>query len=491
MFLLGAGVSVASGLPLFRAEGPKPTLCDGKKKVMQCEDAFKFPLTWGRYLSFITSADSWRQLICHYKAMAHLFLTAVDASPSVFHQMLAHLVERGKVRERGIVTTNIDGLELAAGIPEDYIVSVHGSVRKMRCIQCGEERLMTREIARRILDCDFSARPVDVVPVHDECDANAGRRVRVRRELLLFRPFVLLYNEGAWKHDVFPMYPLATYTRKNFALILAGASLIGHGAPNWVKTIQEKARTVIAVNTTTPKPVKHTKAFLLKGTTETVAAFTLPGHRPVRVSQPSHRNPCTLPVRVGDKVVTCPDPRVLDTLHQMAQVPEEGPSQPGTPDWPEQYYDAGPSRAGPSSGPRTRSISAEDFVSEEDPMSEEEGFGSPSSDPEWDRYLDYVGPSRRSPSYNRHFGESPSPRSSPFWDQFSLPSPAQQRRTSSISSGHARATTGSPEWSFDTHIQPFADQPVIDLTDDTHWGTSARPFEDNVIDLTDDSVGIR
>jgi len=427
MFLLGAGVSAAAGMPLFRSTGEKPTLCDGRKAVMKCKDALDFNDTWFRYLGDVRSPDNCRQLIGHYKVMAHFFLLSEEAPRSAFHQMLTRLASEGKIRPGGIVSTNIDGLELAAGVPEEFITSVHGTVRKLRCIQCGEIRPMTREVAERIIACSFSEKPVDVVPVHDDCILSTGSRSRqrVRRELLLFRPYVLLYNDRAWGQGVFPMFPLASRTRAGFTLVVAGSSLKPQSnAKNWVQAMCPKAKVVMVVNTSVPTALRgNNQSYLLLGSTETAAGWTLPGYHPLQFRPLRHRNPCTLPMQINGKLVTCPDPRLLQL---PPLVPQDFPAADPEKEL-DRMYEVGPSRRRSRNGAELQTGDA--------------GWGAMLSSHDMSPHPDYfdAGPSQR----RRSVAESASPYT-----------------TSPIAA-------------------PRPPSEIIDLTDDSAW--------DDVIDLTYDS----
>jgi len=445
MFLLGAGISAASGMPLFRSKGPKSTLCDGRKAIMKCADALKHPDTWTPYFNNVRSADACMKLLGHYKVMAHFFLLSENAPRSAFHEMLAHLAAEGKIRPNGIVTTNIDGLEVAAGVPEDLVVAVHGTVRKLRCLQCGEFRPMTAEIAQRIIDAPYSAKPVDVVPVHEDCPMLLGshNRQRVRRELLLFRPYVYLYgepsNERGWAHGIFPMFPLPSRTRANFTLVVAGSSLKTPNAKNWVKDMQEKAKAIMVVNTTAPAPLSHRNRFLFLGSTETVAGWTMPGYRPVRPRPPRHINPCTMPVNINGVNRTCPDPRLLpqpSSIHE-ATSPEAGPS--GT------FYEPGPSRRSAEIRPATSSSRR----------------ASRSRSGTGDLYSDSEGSADSSDSFDVFGSEAELYQLGPTGTGF----------PSFLAQYPHQSTDGHAEWSFDDPIDP-----VIDLTDDNAW--------DGAIDLT-------
>lgn len=56
--------------------------------------------------------------------------------PNPGHIFLAHLGQLGKLS--AVVTQNIDGLHQAGGVDPALVHEVHGSVRELECLDCGE-----------------------------------------------------------------------------------------------------------------------------------------------------------------------------------------------------------------------------------------------------------------------------------------------------------------------------------------------------------------
>lgn len=120
VFITGAGLSVASGIPTYRG-GKDATWSNFVYKWGTREKFLKDPLEW--YNTF------W--LATHHRKS---YLTA---SPNVGHRTLALLAKRFKgIR---VITQNIDGLHLKGkeSIPEDKLVEVHGHLDKYKCITEG------------------------------------------------------------------------------------------------------------------------------------------------------------------------------------------------------------------------------------------------------------------------------------------------------------------------------------------------------------------
>jgi NAD-dependent deacetylase len=81
--------------------------------------------------------ESWRQRLDH---------PAWSAAPNAGHMALADL--EGKGRLQLLVTQNIDGLHRLAGSSADFTVEIHGTMREVVCMNCGERAPMERALAR-------------------------------------------------------------------------------------------------------------------------------------------------------------------------------------------------------------------------------------------------------------------------------------------------------------------------------------------------------
>ncbi len=120
--LTGAGISTASGIPDFRSPGgiwEKEDPMEVATLSVFRRDPERF---WRFYRTRLDLADSYR--------------------PNAGHLFLAHLGELGKLG--AVVTQNIDGLHQAAGVEEVLVHEVHGSVRDLVCLGCGERFLRAR-----------------------------------------------------------------------------------------------------------------------------------------------------------------------------------------------------------------------------------------------------------------------------------------------------------------------------------------------------------
>jgi NAD-dependent deacetylase len=111
----GAGISTESGIPDFRSKGG----------------------VWERYRpvyfdEFMNSRDA---RIEYWRQKTELYHDLINAVPNQAHVAVAKLHEMGLVE--AVITQNIDGLHQASGIPEEKIIELHGSNRRVRCMTCG------------------------------------------------------------------------------------------------------------------------------------------------------------------------------------------------------------------------------------------------------------------------------------------------------------------------------------------------------------------
>ncbi|MBE9501408.1 MAG: Sir2 family NAD-dependent protein deacetylase [Chloroflexi bacterium] len=70
-----------------------------------------------------------------------------QVQPNPAHYAIAELEKLGKLD--CAITQNVDGLHQKAGVPEEKVIELHGSLRWMKCLGCGK-RYPTAEIANRV-----------------------------------------------------------------------------------------------------------------------------------------------------------------------------------------------------------------------------------------------------------------------------------------------------------------------------------------------------
>jgi NAD-dependent deacetylase len=126
--LTGAGISTESGLPDFR--GPQG---------LWTKDPDAEKLSDIRYYMSDTTIrrKAWLQ---------RLEMLSRLAEPNRGHLALVELERRGALR--ALITQNIDGLHQQAGTSPDLLVEVHGTMRRVRCMQCAWKGPMEETLAR-------------------------------------------------------------------------------------------------------------------------------------------------------------------------------------------------------------------------------------------------------------------------------------------------------------------------------------------------------
>lgn len=110
----GAGISTESGIPDFRSPGG-------------IWSRYR-PVTFQEYVSSEASrVEAWKRRLETHEAHK-------NARPNAGHHFVRSLEEKGKLI--GLITQNVDGLHSDAGTAEDKIVELHGSHRKVLCLDC-------------------------------------------------------------------------------------------------------------------------------------------------------------------------------------------------------------------------------------------------------------------------------------------------------------------------------------------------------------------
>ncbi len=111
----GAGISTGSGIPDFR----------GPNGAWKTRDPVYFQ-------DFLRSEERrieyWEQKTQGWEAFR-------DAKPNAAHRALVDLERAGRLQ--GLVTQNIDGLHQAAGSSASLVVELHGTNRRVECVECG------------------------------------------------------------------------------------------------------------------------------------------------------------------------------------------------------------------------------------------------------------------------------------------------------------------------------------------------------------------
>lgn len=112
----GAGISTESGISDFRSQGG---IWDRFKPVM--------------YDDFMSSRKA---RIEYWRQKSELYPELIEARPNAAHRSVYELYHMGLLQ--AVITQNIDGLHQESGIPDDYIIELHGNNRRVRCTHCGQ-----------------------------------------------------------------------------------------------------------------------------------------------------------------------------------------------------------------------------------------------------------------------------------------------------------------------------------------------------------------
>ena len=126
--LTGAGISTDSGIPDFR----------GPKGVWTLNPKAERTATLSTYLSDREVRKlSWRN---------RLDSPAWTAEPNAGHRAIVSLERRGKLH--ALITQNIDELHQRAGTNPAKVIEMHGTMRRVVCMACGETAPMERALDR-------------------------------------------------------------------------------------------------------------------------------------------------------------------------------------------------------------------------------------------------------------------------------------------------------------------------------------------------------
>jgi NAD-dependent deacetylase len=126
--LTGAGISTDSGIPDFRGPQGVWTRDPQAEKMATLQHYVADPEVRVR---------SWQ---------SRLHSPAWTAEPNAGHRALVVLERRGKLHT--LITQNVDGLHQKAGSDPARVVEIHGTMREVVCLACGERAPMERALAR-------------------------------------------------------------------------------------------------------------------------------------------------------------------------------------------------------------------------------------------------------------------------------------------------------------------------------------------------------
>lgn len=126
--LTGAGISTESGIPDFRGPQGLWTKDPEAERLSSLHHYMNDPEL---------RVKAWQARLEH---------PALSAAPNAAHLALVELERKGKLHT--LVTQNIDGLHQKAGTSPDRTIEIHGTLREVVCMSCGDRAPMERALDR-------------------------------------------------------------------------------------------------------------------------------------------------------------------------------------------------------------------------------------------------------------------------------------------------------------------------------------------------------
>lgn len=120
VFLTGAGVSTASGIPDYRSKNGLYAGQEAPEYLLSDQCLSQEP---EKYYRFVTGS-----------------MIYPDAKPNVIH---AKMAEFARQKDAVVITQNIDGLHGQAGTPAANLVEFHGNLADVYCQKCGQTASLT------------------------------------------------------------------------------------------------------------------------------------------------------------------------------------------------------------------------------------------------------------------------------------------------------------------------------------------------------------
>jgi NAD-dependent deacetylase len=126
--LTGAGISTDSGIPDFRGPQGVWTRNPAAEKMATLQHYMADPDVRKKAWQDRLNSPTWH------------------AKPNAGHLAFVTLERRGKLES--LITQNVDGLHVMAGLSPSRVIEIHGTMREVTCMACGERAPMERALAR-------------------------------------------------------------------------------------------------------------------------------------------------------------------------------------------------------------------------------------------------------------------------------------------------------------------------------------------------------
>ena len=153
--LTGAGISVESGIPPFRA----PTQAEAEASGS----------IWGRFDAAKMTVQGFNhdaEMAKYWWALKHSLLPKFSAAaPNPAHKLFGELHRAGKLR--AVVTQNIDSLHQAGGVPAESVIELHGN---MRGLICSDNETTLNPLPYRQGACDYRCSHEDALRCNYHAD---------------------------------------------------------------------------------------------------------------------------------------------------------------------------------------------------------------------------------------------------------------------------------------------------------------------------------
>jgi len=190
--LVGAGLSVESGIPPFRGPGGLWTKL-GEPDMLGYQSFMRDPKKW------------WEERISGTGPLQELIDALDQAQPNPAHYALAELEQLGQLQH--IITQNIDNLHQEAG--STAITEIHGSRVKLRCIGCNTrwplDGFPIEELPPKCPECGGMVKSDTVMfgePIPRDALDECIRQTRMCTCMLLVGTSAVVYPAAGFPQDV-------------------------------------------------------------------------------------------------------------------------------------------------------------------------------------------------------------------------------------------------------------------------------------------------
>ncbi len=190
--LVGAGLSVESGIPPFRGPGGLWTKY-GEPDMFGYQRFLEDPKRW------------WQERITRTPAYQELMEALEGARPNPGHYALKEMEELGFLHH--IITQNVDNLHYEAG--SRAVTEIHGNYRKLRCIRCNtrwpREEFPITEIPPRCPHCSGLVKSDTVMfgePIPSDALEECIRQTAMCDCMLLVGTSAVVYPAAGFPVDV-------------------------------------------------------------------------------------------------------------------------------------------------------------------------------------------------------------------------------------------------------------------------------------------------